>query len=94
MSKVLIISNPKSGVNNYENSLNYVINEIKNFNIEITLIKTSHVGHATQLVKDTNISGYDSVCAMGGDGTLFEVLKYYLFYFILFFLRLSLIRFL
>ena len=75
MSKVLIISNPKSGVNNYENSINYVINEFKNLNIEITLIKTSHVGHATQLVKDTDISVYDSVCAMGGDGTLFEVLN-------------------
>ena len=75
MSKVLIISNPKSGVNNYENSINYVINEFKNFNIETTLIKTTHVGHATQLVKDTNISNYDSVCAMGGDGTLFEVLN-------------------
>ena len=75
MSKVLIISNPKSGVNNFENSINYVINEFKNLNIEITLIKTSHVGHATQLVKDTDISVYDSVCAMGGDGTLFEVLN-------------------
>ena len=39
MSKVLIISNPKSGVNNFENSINYVINEFKNFNIDITLIK-------------------------------------------------------
>ena len=75
MSKVLIISNPKSGVNNYENSINYVINEFKNYNIETTLIKTSHIGHATQLVKDNNISSYDSVCAMGGDGTLFEVLN-------------------
>ena len=75
MSKILIISNPKSGVNNYENSINYVINEFKNYNIETTLIKTSHIGHATQLVKDNNISSYDSVCAMGGDGTLFEVLN-------------------
>ena len=75
MSKVLIISNPKSGVNNYENSINFVINEFKNFNIETTLIKTNYIGHATQIVKDTNISGYDSVCAMGGDGTLFEVLN-------------------
>ena len=75
MSKVLIISNPKSGVNNFESSINYVIDQFKNFNIESTLFKTKHVGHATQIVKDTNIGGYDSVCAMGGDGTLFEVLN-------------------
>ena len=75
MIKVLVISNPKSGVNNYENSINKVINLFKNFNIEHTLIKTSHGGHAIQIVSEEDISGYDSVCAMGGDGTLFEVLN-------------------
>ena len=75
MSKVLIISNPKSGVSDYQNSINIVINEFNKFNIETTLIKTSHRGHAIQIVSEEDISGYDSVCAMGGDGTLFEVLN-------------------
>ena len=75
MSKVLIISNPKSGVSDYQNSIKIVINEFNKFNIETTLIKTSHIGHAIQIVSEEDISGYDSVCAMGGDGTLFEVLN-------------------
>ena len=75
MIKVLLISNPKSGILRHEDSLNVVINEFKNYDIEYTLNKTEYAGHAVGLVKQTDLKQYDSVCAMGGDGTLFEVLN-------------------
>tara|TARA_B100000886_G_scaffold272136_1_gene196061 strand:- start:1164 stop:2051 length:888 start_codon:yes stop_codon:yes gene_type:complete len=73
--KVLLISNPKSGILRHEDSLNVVINELKKYEIEYTLNKTEYAGHAVGLVKQTDLKQYDSVCAMGGDGTLFEVLN-------------------
>ena len=75
MIKVLLITNPKSGILSFEDSLNNVINEFKKYNIEYTLKKTEYAGHASDLVKKTDLMHYDSVCAMGGDGTLFEVLN-------------------
>ena len=75
MIKVLLITNPKSGILSYDDSLNTVISEFKKYNIEYTLSKTKYVAHAVELVKKTDLKQYDSVCAMGGDGTLFEVLN-------------------
>ena len=75
MIKVLLITNPKSGILSFDDSLNTVISEFKKYNIEYTLSKTKYVAHAVELVKKTDLKQYDSVCAMGGDGTLFEVLN-------------------
>lgn len=75
MIKVLLITNPKSGILSYEESLSNVINKFKICDIEYTLNKTEYAGHAVDLVKKIDLKQYDSVCAMGGDGTLFEVLN-------------------
>ena len=75
MIKVLLIANPKSGILSYEDSLNIVISNFKKYDIEYTLSKTEYAGHAVNLVNKTDLKQYDSVCAMGGDGTLFEVLN-------------------
>ena len=55
--------------NNYKNAI-----EGKT-NIEYTLNKTEYSGHAIDLVRSCDVSKYDSVCAVGGDGTLYEVLN-------------------
>ena len=75
MIKVLLITNPKSGILSFEDSLNNVINQFKKYDIEYTLSKTEYAAHAVELVKQADLKQYDSVCAMGGDGTLFEVLN-------------------
>ena len=75
MIEVFLITNPKSGILSFEDCLNNVINEFKKYNIGYTLNKTEYAGHAVDLVKQTDLKQYDSVCAMGGDGTLFEVLN-------------------
>ena len=55
MIKVLLITNPKSGIRSYEDSLNIVINEFKKYDIYYTLNKTEYAGHAVDLVKQTDL---------------------------------------
>ncbi|NQU06468.1 MAG: diacylglycerol kinase family lipid kinase, partial [Calditrichaeota bacterium] len=43
--------------------------------IELTISRTDHVGHARQLARDFDISGYNGICAIGGDGTMHEVVN-------------------
>ena len=75
MSRILLVANPKSGVKSNKNILDLTISEFEKNNIEYTLIYTEYAGHAINLVKNCNFNEYTSVCAVGGDGTLNEVLN-------------------
>ena len=75
MKNIYLIVNPKSGTKNYNYTLNKVIQVFKENNVEYTLIYTEYAGHAIELVRSCNFSVYDSVCTIGGDGTLNEVVN-------------------
>ena len=75
MTKILLIANPKSGTINFNSAINSVNKYFKRYGIESTLITTDYNGHAKDVVKNESLTTFDSVCAMGGDGTLFEVLN-------------------
>ena len=75
MKNIFLIVNPQSGTKNYNKVLNYVVNEFDKYEIEYTLNKTEYSGHAIELVRSCDITKYDFVCAIGGDGTLYEVLN-------------------
>ena len=75
MKNIFLIVNPKSGTKDYNIVLKLVINEFEKDGIEYTLNKTEYSGHAIDLVRSCDVSKYDSVCAVGGDGTLYEVLN-------------------
>ena len=75
MRKILLIANPKSGIKNKDELVNIVISKFKENSIEITLNKTEYPGHAIELAKNCNFSEFSSICAVGGDGTLNEVLN-------------------
>lgn len=75
MTKVLLIANPKSGTINFNKAISSVKECFKRYDVESTLMKTDYKGHAVDIVKNENLNIFDSVCAMGGDGTLFEVLN-------------------
>ena len=75
MKNIFLIVNPKSGTKDYNIALNLVINEFEKAKIEYTLNKTEYSGHAIELVRSCDVAKYDSVCAVGGDGTLYEVLN-------------------
>lgn len=42
---------------------------------EVTAHETRARGHATQIVAAEDLSTYEAVVAVGGDGTVFEVLQ-------------------
>ena len=75
MNRALLVANPKSGVKSNKNILDLTIREFEKSSIEFTLKHTKYAGHAINLVKNCNFNEYSSVCAIGGDGTLNEVLN-------------------
>ncbi len=75
MNRALLVANPKSGVKSNKNIIDLTIREFEKSSIEFTLKHTKYAGHAINLVKNCNFNEYSSVCAIGGDGTLNEVLN-------------------
>ena len=73
--KLLIIFNPNAGYGRSINKLEDIKAKFNDLGIETTYLPTSHQGHATELVANTDLSGYDGLVAAGGDGTVFEVLN-------------------
>lgn len=77
--KILLIYNPAAGNKKAARLLPQIKQEFNERKISFDLLKTSCPGHAVDLVKDADLSGYDGIAAAGGDGTLFEVINgYYL----------------
>lgn len=77
--KILLVYNPAAGNGKADKLLPQIRRRFNERKISFELLTTSSPGHAVDLVKDTDLSGYDGVVAAGGDGTMFEVLNgYYL----------------
>lgn len=71
--KILFILNPKSGnkpVDSYE-----IQSQIAAYFPDASFCMTQAPGHATQLAENAVKEKYDTVVAMGGDGTVNEVMK-------------------
>ncbi len=67
-------------VNSKIRKLNTVLQEIGNVfykleGVQATILQTHHGGHATELAKEVTQKGSDYLIAVGGDGTLNEVLN-------------------
>ena len=75
MNKIYLIVNPHSGTKKYEAILSKVIPIYNDYNIESTLIKTEYPGHAKDLLRSCDYGDHDAVCAIGGDGTLNEIVN-------------------
>ena len=39
------------------------------FGIEVTVLKTEYAGHARDLARTVDLTGYDGLCVIGGDGS-------------------------
>ena len=75
--KILLVYNPKAANGKAGRYINDVMSELEKRDIHADLLETSSPGHAVDLVKDRDLTGYDGVVAGGGDGTIFEVLNGY-----------------
>lgn len=75
--RVLLVYNPRAANGRAVRALERVRALFSARNVDTDVILTEAPGHATEIVRTSDISGYDGVVAGGGDGTLFEVLNGY-----------------
>jgi len=43
--------------------------------VELTIVKTRYAGHAREIINSTSGDGCDGFCAIGGDGTMHEIVN-------------------
>lgn len=73
---ISVIFNPHAGVTKSGVSKLDVCRQIwEAAGITVTAIKTTHAGHCRELARDMNLTGVDALCAIGGDGTLHELVN-------------------
>ena len=71
--KNLIIVNPKSGLSNSREKLNYFIaNYLKDESVKI--ITTNNKNSLSNIIKD--IDNYKNILIFGGDGTISSIVQY------------------
>jgi YegS/Rv2252/BmrU family lipid kinase len=73
--KLLIVFNPNAQSGRSGRKLPSIRAAFVSHSIEADFVMTRECGHATQLVAETALDPYDGVVAVGGDGTVFEVLN-------------------
>lgn len=71
---IMIIANPQSGKSDSEDFEKIIKEQLEPHFEDIIFEYTEDKGHATKLAKKACDENFDSVCSVGGDGTLGEVL--------------------
>ena len=72
--KLLLIFNPHAAMNRSVKLLPDICKGLQQF-AAVEVVSTRHAGHAVELVAAADLGAFDGVIAVGGDGTLFEVLN-------------------
>ncbi len=74
-SSVLIIVNPVAGGGRAGKLIPELHKRLKHYGIPYELVKTDAPDHATHLAEEAGNNNFDAVCAVGGDGTVNEVIN-------------------
>jgi diacylglycerol kinase (ATP) len=75
MTRYKIIVNPISGRGNGELYYPVVENRLRELDIDFEICQTERPGHAIELAESASEAGFDVVAAVGGDGTVNEVIN-------------------
>ena len=75
MSRFKLIVNPLAGFGAAESLLPIVLDELRQQGITPDVSRTEYRAHAIELAEQAVADGYDTILAMGGDGTTNEVVN-------------------
>ena len=75
MKKYYLLINPKGGHKKGFYIFNQIKSIFKNSSIKLTEIETEYAGHAFDLAKTLDYNKFDGICAIGGDGTMYEIIN-------------------
>jgi diacylglycerol kinase family enzyme len=73
--RIVIVANPRAGMDRAGRELPGLITALDAAGADYEIRATSHPGHATELTVEASRSGADTVVAVGGDGTVNEVVN-------------------
>ena len=73
--KILLIVNPTGGVRNGLEILKNVQPVFEAGGIELEIIETKYAGHAKDIARAMEIDKFESLCLVGGDGTIHEAVN-------------------
>ncbi len=79
VKSAIVILNPLGGKGKGKGILDkHVLPAFRKANIKTTVLRTTHCGHAIELAESVDLGGVDALCAVGGDGTLSEIVTGYM----------------
>ena len=75
MQKLLLIVNPNGGRRRGRLQGEHAISLLNANNIKTDVRLTEYPGHASKLARSLDLTHYDGLCIVGGDGTIHEVVN-------------------
>ncbi|MEE8335435.1 MAG: diacylglycerol kinase family protein [Candidatus Neomarinimicrobiota bacterium] len=75
MPKYYLTVNPHGGIKKGLDVLKKVLPIFETAGAEVTVMETEYAGHARAMAKTADFDGYDGFCAIGGDGTMHEIIN-------------------
>ena len=72
---LVLIVNPRAGRGQVEKALPQVENVLRNLKLGYRIVRSTHPGHATQAARDALLNNERFLVAVGGDGTVHEVVN-------------------
>jgi YegS/Rv2252/BmrU family lipid kinase len=73
--KVLLIYNPFSGAKRGKSIAKKASKLLTHAGVTVDLYKLEHAGHGQEIVEKEDLTDYDCLCAVGGDGTFHEAIN-------------------
>ena len=73
--KLYLFVNPYSGGGKGQAAHEAVMPPFDKAGMDLEVIQTTHSGHPKELTNTLDLNGFDGLCAIGGDGTLGEVVN-------------------
>lgn len=75
MPRYYVILNPIAGKGNGSRVHGHLEDNLKSLGLDYELVLTERPEHATELAKTASLNGFDVIVAVGGDGTVNEVIN-------------------